>query len=142
VVRQSGGMRARSVRPALCALVLLLAGGCGGAGETPSFEITEPIAVAPFGQGAVSTSATNRMSITHGTSVSFHVTEGIYTGNYTTTVVTNPPGSTCITISPAIGNYVFTVSVSASPSCTYPQTADITFADVINRSTTLYVQGV
>jgi hypothetical protein len=127
---------------AVCAWVLLAAAGCGGAGQTPSFEISEPIAIAPFGQGAVSTSATNRLSITHGTSVSFHVTEGIYTGNYTTSAVTNPAGSTCITITPATGNYVFTVSVSASPGCTYPQTADFTFNDVTTHSATLYVQGV
>jgi hypothetical protein len=136
-------MRTPTGRYIACALLLLLfANGCGGGGETPSFAIDGPIEVAPFGQGPSATSATTRMSITHGTSVSFHVTEGIYTGNYTTTVVTNPPGSSCITISPSIGNYVFTVSVSAAASCTYPQTADITFADVVNRSTTLYVQGV
>ena len=73
----------------------------------------------------------------HGTSTSLHVTEDIYT----TTVVTNPASSGCITISPAVGNYVFTVSVSAAATCTYPQTADITFADVEGHSTTLYVQG-
>ena len=126
----------------MCALLLFGASGCGGASGTPSFEVTGPIEVAPFGQGPVTTSASSRLNITHGSSTSFHVTEGIYTLNYTTTVVTNPAGSSCITITPTTGNYVFTVSVSASPSCTYPQTADITFADVIGHSTTLYVQGV
>ena len=135
-------MRTRIVPASVCALLLLAASGCGGAGGTPSFEITEPISIAPFGQGASATTPTSRMSITHGTSVSFHVTEGIYTGNYTTAVVTNPAGSSCITISPSTGNYVFTVSVSAAASCTYPQTADITFTDVVGRSATLYVQGV
>jgi hypothetical protein len=135
-------MKTRTVRPWACALLLLAASACGGAGGTPSFAIDEPISIAPFGQGPSATSATNRMSITRGTSVSFHVTEGIYTGNYTTNVVTNPPGSPCITVTPSTGNYVFTVSVSGAASCTYPQTADITFSDVVNRSATLYVQGV
>jgi hypothetical protein len=135
-------MRMRIVPASLCALLLLGASGCGGAGGTPSFTIDEPIAIAPFGQGPSATTASSRMSITHGTSVSFHVTEGIYTGNYTTSVVANPAGSSCITITPSTGNYVFTVSVSASPSCTYPQTADITFTDVVGRAATLYVQGV
>jgi len=135
-------MRPRTVRSVACALALLAASGCGGAGGTPSFEITEPISIAPFGQGPSATTPTSRLSITHGTSVSFHVTEGIYTGNYTTSVVTNPPGSSCITVAPATGNYVFTVSVSAAASCTYPQTADIAFTDVVGRAATLYVQGV
>ena len=131
----------RSAAAALLSCILASC-GVGGAGGVPSFLATGPITIAPFGQPPVTTSATNRLSIAHGATTSFHVTEDIYTGIYTTTVVTNPASSGCITISPSVGNYVFTVSVSAAATCTYPQTADITFADVEGHSTTLYVQGM
>jgi hypothetical protein len=126
------------------ALLLLFATGCGGGGgnDNPSFEPAGPITITVFGQGkAIMTSPDNRLQIPHGTSARIHVSEDIYTGTYTTTTVTNPPSSPCITIDPITSDYVFTISASAAATCVYPQTADILFTENFGHTTTLYVEG-
>ncbi len=135
-------MRARALLATAFAACALAACGAGGGNSNPSFAPMGPIQIAPFGQGPITTSASSPLVISHGTSTSFHVTEDIYNGTYSTSEIANPAGSTCITISPSVGNYVFTVTVSADPACTYPQTAAFTFTDSVNKTTaTLYVQG-
>jgi hypothetical protein len=133
---------ARALR-ACCGIALVALTACGGIGgnSNPSFAPQGPIEFAPFGQNPVTTSASAPLVLAHGTSTSFHVTEDIYTGTYTTAEVANPPGSTCITLSPAVVAYVFTVTVGAAPGCVYPQTAAFTFTDVIANTATLYVEG-
>ena len=137
----ANALQAKAPRSALATVALAGCGGIGGL-DNPTFAPSGNILIAPFGQGPISTSAASRMNLTHGTTTSFHVTEDIYTLTYTTKETTNPAGSTCITISPAVGNYVFTITVSAAAGCTYPQTADFTFTDILGNAATLYVQGV
>ncbi len=127
------------------ALALILSAGCGGGGGgggNANFEPAGPITITVFGTGKASaTTPTNRLMIPHGTSLMVHVSEDIYTGTYKTSMVTNPPASTCITITPPISDYVFTISASADPGCVYPQTADILFTENFGHTTTLYVEG-
>jgi len=134
---------AATARRGTFGLLLLFATACGGGSNAnPTFEPAGPITITVFGQGkAIMTSPDNRLQIPHGTSARIHVSEDIYTGLYTTTTVTNPPASPCIAIDPPISDYVFTISVSASPACVYPQTADILFTENFGHTTTLYVEG-
>jgi hypothetical protein len=134
--------RMLSLRP-LVAFALLAVAGCsmgGGGGSIYDFTPGAPISIAPFGQQPITTSATARFVVPHGTTTSFHITEGLYTGVYASSTVTSPAGSTCIAVQPKTTNYVFAVATSTAASCTYPQTADITFTDGYGTSATLYVE--
>jgi hypothetical protein len=105
------------------ALLLIFVVGCGGGGGGGDTSFTPMGPITVFGQGkAIATSSDNRLQIPHGTSVRIHVSEDIYTGKYSTSMVTSPPSSTCITIDPPVSDYVFTISASANPACIYPQT--------------------
>jgi hypothetical protein len=123
--------------------LMLFAAGCGGGGDGGGLIApTGPITVTVFGQGTASaTTPGNRLQIAHGTSVSVHLFDGTYVGLYLASIVSAPPSSPCIAITPLTSDYVFTISVSASAGCVYPQTADITFADNYGNTTILYVQG-
>jgi len=135
---------ATTARAGAFSLLLLFAAGCGGGGgnDNPTFEPAGPITITVFGQGkAITTAPDNRLMIPHGTSVRIHVSEDIYTGTYTTSLVTVPPSSPCITIDPITSDYVFTISASAAATCVYPQTADILFTENFGHTTTLYVEG-
>ncbi len=117
-------------------------GGGGGGAASGLITPTGPITVTVFGQGTGSaTTPDNRLQVAHGTSVRVHLADTTYVGLYTASIVTAPPASPCITISPPVSDYVFTISVSNDSGCIYPQTADITFADNYGNTGTLYVQG-
>lgn len=133
----------RSPLRALTALVFLAVTGCGGGADSnPNFHPAGPITVTVFGQHtATNTAPGNPLVIPHGTSVAVHVSEDIYVGTYTAVVTPDTPSSTCITIVPPLSDYVFTISVSGAPACTYPQTASILFTDSFADTTTVYVEG-
>jgi hypothetical protein len=132
-----------TARGATFALMLFAAGcGIGGGGGNGLSAPMGPITVTVFGQGKASTTTPDsRLPIAHGTSISVHLADDTYVGMYKASIVTNPPSSPCITISPLTSDYVFTISVSAATACVYPQTADITFGDNYGNTTILYVAG-
>lgn len=110
-------------------------------GAPASFPPSGRIVVSIAGSGTLTTSAAAPFVLRAGSAQTVTVSEDAYTGVYTATST-----SSCVTASATngagagIAPFVIAAAVS-SATCTYPQTATVTFADAWGNTAAVYVQA-